>query len=447
MKGKARVIEADRSQVSWDLVDLDAWLPADHLARMIWAFTGTLDLSALYAAIKSVEGEAGRPAIDPRVLLALWLYATAKGVGSARELERLCGQELAYRWLAGGVPLNYHTLADFRVGQAAFLDKLLTESLTALMAAGALSLEEIIVGGTKVRAPASRKSYLRAGGLDKAHRAAKERVEALKAEVEADPAASSRRSRAAKERAARERLEKVEAARKALEKLKAEKEARKKTHAKDESGKKEPAASVTDPQARRMRFADGAVRAGYNAQVAVTPDHGFIVAIDMTDRRNDAGFARPMAEAVETRLGKTPSRLLADTNYATADDACPRPRTGIEALGGRAHKPIAVYAPPQPMREGAKPETTARRKAKLAKEPAAVQEWRRRMETPEAAGMMKKRKRIELVNAQTKGRGLDCLPVRGLVKAKAIALWHALTHNLMTAIRLGAVTLNGIAAA
>jgi transposase len=439
MKGKARIIEADRSQLSWDLVDLDAWLPADHLARTVWAFTGTLDLSALYAAIKSVEGEAGRPAIDPRVLLALWLYATAKGVGSARELERLCGQDLAYRWLAGGVPLNYHTLADFRVGQAAFLDKLLTESLTALMAAGALSLEEIIVDGTKVRTPASRKSYLRAGGLDKAHRAAKERVEALKAEVEADPAASSRRSQAAQERAARERLEKVEAARKALEKLKAEKEARKKTHAKDESKKKEPAASTTDPEARRMRFADGAVRAGYNAQVAIASEHGFIVAIDVTDRRNDAGFARPMAEAVERRLGKTPGRLLADTNYATAED--------IEALGGRAGNPIAVYAPPQPMKEDAEPEYVARRKAKLAKEPAPVKEWRQRMETPEATEMMKKRKRIELVNAQIKDRGFDYLPVRGLVKAKAIALWHALTHNLMTAIRLDAVTLNGMAAA
>ena len=163
-----------------------------------------------------------------------------------------------------------------------------------------------------MRAPASRKSYLRA----------------LKAEVEADPAASNRRSRAAQERAARERLEKVEAAREALEKLQAEKEARKKTHAKDESKKKEPAASTTDPDARRMRFADGAVRAAYNVQVAVTAGHGFILGIDVTDRRNDAGFARPMAEAVETRLGKTPSRLLADTNYATADD--------IEALGGRA---------------------------------------------------------------------------------------------------------------
>ena len=437
--GKARIIEADRSQLGWDLVDLDCWLPADHLARVIWAFTGTLDLSALYAAIKSVEGEAGRPAIDPRVLLALWLYATAKGIGSARELDRLCSRDLAYRWLAGGVPLNYHTLADFRVGQAAFLDKLLTDSLTALLAAGVLKLEEIIVDGTKIRAPASRKSYLRAERLEEVEKAAKARVESLKAEVEADPAASSRRRQAAQERAARERLEKVEAAREVLKKLEAEREARKKTHPKDESKKKEPAASTTDPEARRMRFADGAVRAGYNAQLAVTSDHGFIVGIDITDRRNDAGFARPMAEAVEARLGQSPSRLLADTNYATAED--------IEALGGREENPIDVYAPPQPVKEGTKPENQARRKAKLAKEPAAVKDWRQRMETPEAVEMMKKRKRIELVNAQTKDRGLDYLPVRGLVKAKAIALWHALTHNLMTAIRLDAVTLNGMAAA
>jgi Transposase DDE domain len=338
MKGKARIIEADRSQLSWDLVDLDAWLPADHLARTVWAFTGTLDLSPLYTPIKSVEGEAGRPAIDPRVLLALWLYATAMG------------------------------------------------------------------------------------------------------------------SRAAQERAARERLEKVEAARQALEKLKAEREARKKTHAKDESKKKEPAASTTDLEAHRIRFADGAVRAGYmrsssascgsaplNAQLAVTPDHGFIVEIDMTARRNDAGFARPLAEAVEARLGKTPSRLLADTNYATADD--------IEALGGRAENPITVYAPPQPMGENIKPESLARRLAKLAKEPPAVKQWRQRMETPQAVEMMKKRKRIELANAQTKNRGFGKLTVRGLIKAKALALWHALTHNLMIAIRLNAVTPNGMAAA
>ena len=196
-----------------------------------------------------------------------------------------------------------------------------------------------------------------------------------------------------------------------------------------------------------------------NAQVAVTADHGFILGIDMTDRRNDAGFARPRklalaslplrrstsasgcgwAEAVEARLGKTPGRLLADTNYATAED--------IEALGGRAENPIPVYAPPQPMSEDIEPESRARRKLRLEKEPPAVKEWRQRMETPEAAEMMKKRKRIELVNAQTKDRGLEYLPVRGLVKAKAIALWHALTHNFITANRLNAIGLNGMAAA
>jgi transposase len=422
---KARIIEADRSQLSWDLVDLEAWLASDHRARLVWAFTATLDLSPLYAAIKSVEGEAGRPAIDPRVLLALWLYATIEGIGSARELERLCERDLAFRWLAGGVPLNYHSLADFRVGHTSFLDRLLTESLTALMAAGVLSLEEIIVDGTKIRAPASRKSYLRANRLEKAHKAAQARVEALKREAEADPAASSRRSRAAQARAARERLERVEAAHKALEKLTRERKTREKTHAKDENKKKGPAASTTDPEARRLRFADGAVRAGYNAQVATTSRHGFIVEIEMTARRNDAGCARPMAEAIEGRLGQTPRRLLADTNYATAED--------IEALGGRDNNPVTVYAPPQPFAKDVKPESLARRKARLEKEPPTLKEWRQRMETKEAAAMMKKRKRIELVNAQIKARGFGWLNVRGLIKAKAIALWHALAHNLMTA--------------
>lgn len=428
MAGKVRIIEADRSQLSWDLVDLEAWLPADHRARVVWDFTGTLDLLPLYAAIKSVEGEAGRPASDPRVLLAVWLYGTIEGIGSARELDRLCRLNLAFRWLAGGVPLNYHSLADFRVGQAAFLDRLLTESLTALMAAGVLSLEEIIVDGTKIRAPASRKSYLQAKGLKEAHKAAQARVEALKDEIAADPAASSRRSQAAQARAARERLARVEAAQQALKKLKAERKAREKTHAKDESKKKEPAASMTDPEARRLRFADGAVRAGYNAQVAATSGHGFIVEIDMTARRNDAGCARPMAEAIEARLGKAPNRLLADTNYATAGD--------IEALGGRDKHPVTLYAPPQPFAKDVKPESLARREARLAKEPPALKEWRQRMETKEAAAMMKKRKRIELVNAQIKARGFGRLNVRGLIKAKAIALWHALAHNLMTAQRL-----------
>ena len=70
----------------------------------------------------------GRPAADPAVLLALWLHATVEGVGSARELERLAGSDVAYRWFAGGAPITYHGLADFRIEQADVLGRLLTQS-------------------------------------------------------------------------------------------------------------------------------------------------------------------------------------------------------------------------------------------------------------------------------------------------------------------------------
>src|SRR5215471_7460812 len=131
---EARVIRPDRAQARWDFIDLEAMLPPDHRARVVWSFVESLDLTELYDAIKSREGEAGRPAADPAVLLALWLYATAEGVGSARELDRLTERDLAYRWIARGVAVNYHGLADFRVAHPAVLDRLLTESVTVLIA-------------------------------------------------------------------------------------------------------------------------------------------------------------------------------------------------------------------------------------------------------------------------------------------------------------------------
>lgn len=157
--GDAKVIRPDRSQVRWDYIDLEALLPSDHRARVVWSFVESLDLTELYAAIKSREGEAGRPAADPAVLLAVWLYATVEGVGSARELDRLVERDISYRWIAGGVPLNYHGLADFRVDHVAVLDRLLTESVTAMIDQGLVSLAEIAVDGTKVRANASRELF------------------------------------------------------------------------------------------------------------------------------------------------------------------------------------------------------------------------------------------------------------------------------------------------
>lgn len=431
MTSDARFIRADRVQPRWDFVDLEALLPADARARIVVSFVEGLDLSELYAAIKAREGEPGRPPPDPAVLMALWLYATIEGVGSARQLERLTQSDLAYRWIAGGVPLNYHGLADFRVVHVQVLDRLLTESVMALIKARVISLTEVAVDGTKVRANASRGSFKTADKLARIEAAVERRLASLKAEIENDPKASSQRRLAANERAAREVKERAEQAQAALAKVQAEKAERAKKHAKDEAKKKsEPNASLSDAEARNMRFADGAVRPAYNAQIAATPKEGIIVSVEMTDRRNDAGLAVPMVDDIVRRYGKAPDNLLVDTHYATSDD--------IAALASREVDPVMVFAPPPTERDDVKPETLAKRAKKRAKEPESVKAWRSRMDSSAGQEVYRDRKLIERINAHLKNHGFGFLPVRGLIKAKAVALWHALASNLIAVHRLQA---------
>jgi transposase len=429
MASEARFIRADRVQTHWDFVDLEGLLPADHRARVVMSFVESLDLQALYDSIKSREGEPGRPPPDPAVLLALWLYATIEGVGSARQLERLAQRDLAYRWIAGGVPLNYHGLADFRVGHVEVLDRLLSESVTALIGEGVVSLAEIVVDGTKVRANASRDSFKTGSKLARIGAAVEQRLATLKAEIASDPEASSRRKRAAQERAAREVKERAERARGALDRVRAEKEQRAKTHPKDEAKKKsEPKVSLSDPEARCMRFPDGAIRPAYNAQVATTPKEGIIVSVEMTDRRNDAGLAAPMVDDIVRRYGKAPEKLLVDTHYATSED--------IAALAEHAAGPVKVFAPTPAERDDIKPASLAKRAKQRAREPESVKEWRARMGTQAGQEVYGLRKLIERINANLKNHGFGFIPVRGLIKAQAVALWHALANNLMAAHRL-----------
>lgn len=430
MTGGARVLRADRSQLSWDLIDLEALLPSGHRARVVWSFVAGLDLAPFYAAIGSREGEPGRPPPDPQVLLALWLYATLEGVGSARQLDRLVTQDVAYRWLAGGVSVNYHGLSDFRVGWSMELDRLLTESVTALVSEGIVELTEIAIDGTKVRAPASSRSFTRGGRLERIEQAARQRIEALKQEVESDPAGGQKRRHAAQERAAREAEAKVAKARAALERLRKEKEVRAKTHAKAEAKKGAPSASLSDPEARRMRFPDGAVRAGYNVQTAALPKSGIIVALSTTDRRNDTGLALPMAEQFARRYGCMPKRVLLDEGYVAQDD--------IVALAEHALGAVTIYMPPPTERAETEldPKSLRKREHDRACEPQAVKDWRVRMQTDEAKEIFKRRKLIELIHAHYKNRALGRLTVRGSIKTQAIALWHALANNIMAAHRL-----------
>src|SRR5215470_5207646 len=232
-----RVLRPDRDQLYWDQIDLESQIEPDHLVRVMWSFVESLDLSVLYAAIRARDDVAGRPTPDPKVLLALWLYATAEGVGSARALERLCRVHAAYRWLCGGVPVNYHGLSDFRVDHGALLDRVLSESVASLAAAGLIRLDEVAVDGTKVKANASKPSYRDAGGLAELESAARARVERLRAELNDDPGASERRRRAAGERAARDVAARAAAARQKLAALQEEKKRREKTHRKEETEK------------------------------------------------------------------------------------------------------------------------------------------------------------------------------------------------------------------
>ena len=177
-----------------------------------------------------------------------------------------------------------------------------------------------------------------------------------------------------------------------------------------------------------MRFPDGAVSPAYNAQIAAAPKQGVIISIEVTDRRNDAGLAAPMVDDIVRRYGRTPDRLLVDTSYATSED--------IVALAAHARGPVEVYTPPPSERDDVKPATLARRIRKREREPACLKAWRERMASEAGQAVYALRKRIERINADRKNHGFGFLPVRGLIKAKAHALWHALANNLIAAPRL-----------
>lgn len=428
MSDGVRVLRPARDQLAWRMVDLEGLLPSDHRARIVWGFVAGLDLSGFYGDVRSRVSGPGRPAADPAVLLSLWLFATLEGVGSARRLASLCERDAAYMWLCGGVPVNYHGLSAFRSGHGALLDDLLSEQVAALAACGAVSLEEVAIDGTKVRASAGAGSFRGVRGLRGWEAAARSRIAALKRELESDPGGGARRRRAAQARAARELSDKVAAARRQLAALREEKAARSRTHKKDEAEKKKrgrgPKASSTDADARAMRFADGGVGAGYNLQFAVCTDSHAIVGVQETARRNDQGLMRPMVEQLEGRYGCRPARVLVDTRYAGKAD--------IEWFGASG----AVYTPPPAVKEDVTAKGLRQREARLRREAPALQAWRARMESAAGKAVYRRRQRIEAVNGNLKHRGLGRLTVRGFAKVRAVALLHALAHNLWRAHRL-----------
>lgn len=415
-RGRPRFRSANRQQVVFRAAPLDALIPLDHLARLVWDYVEGLDLAALYDRIKAVERGPGRAPIDPKILTALWLYATIEGVGSARQLDELCREHAAFQWLAGDVSTNYHTLSDFRTGHVAVLDELLTRSVATLLAEGLVELNRVAQDGMRVRANAGAASFRRRPTLEEALDEAQAQVDALRQEVEEDPAATDRRQKAARERAARERAERIKAALERLPELEAKKGPQERDQAR---------CSTTDAEATVMKMADGGFRPAYNFQFATDTGTQVIAGVDVETTGSDAGQMVPMVDQVADRTGKVPPEWLVDGGFAQHDqiDAVSTPERGCTV-----YAPVPKPRDPQVDRFEPKPTDSA---------PVAA--WRQRMATDRAKAIYKDRAATaECINALARGRGLIRVWVRGLAKVKAVALWYALAHNLLRAAHLRA---------
>jgi transposase len=448
--GLPRLRCAERGQAEWRAFSLDELVPEDHRVRLVWRFVEGLDVTPLQAAIKSVDGHAGHPAADPRILLALWLYATVKGIGSARELARLCEDHIAYRWLCGGVGMNAKTLADFRVAHGAVLERLLVDSFTSLVRAGVASLHRIAQDGMRVRAAAGAASFRRHSTLEACRREAEQAIQDLRARLDADPGSVSRQKAAARQRAVEEREQRVRAALAVTEDLQARQQdqarlaaeraaqeaepvtqkarqdgakaakSKKATAAADQKPR-EPRASTTDAAARVMKMADGGFRPAYNVQFAADTESSAIAGVSVDNIGSDMGKMAPMSDALAEQYDERPSQHLADGGFAKLDDIEALARHGVEAF-------VPAAKPRDPDRD---------RHAPCPGDTPAVAAWRQRMGRDDAKEIYKERAAtVECANAQARNRGLTKFVVRGVEKAKAIALWFALVHNMMCGWRL-----------
>ena len=485
-RGAARVLRPNRKQMELRASDLESLLPEGHRARVVWGFVEGSDTSALYEQIKARDGGVGRSAIAPEIMLALWLYATLEGVGMARALARLTQEHDAYRWICGGVQVNYHTLSDFRTGLGKALDSMLTEGVASLMAAGVVKLGQVAQDGMRVRASAGAGSFRRQEKLEQYLEQAQARVQALKREVDQDPGALTRRQAAARARAAREREERIAKALARLPEL---------AKIKQRQGKRaeEARASSTDADATVMKMANGGFGPAYNVQFATDAASQVIVGAAVVTVGSDQGQMTPMIEQVKERTGEHPQQWLVDGGFNKHEQ--------IEA----ASEHTEVYAPvPQPKAKGkdenanvagvakdSADSADSADKADAAKEAsedaaivncvtdatdvtgvtgaiggtvdtsaavpaqvkaqapvidryqpkpgdsAAVAAWRVRMGTEEAKAIYKNRAATaECVNAQARNRGLIMLPVRSTEKVRCVILLHAVAHNLMRMLAL-----------
>jgi transposase len=424
-KRAVRLRKAERLQLSMEPYCIDDLVGALHPVRTVMAVVEKLEVSGFCEPIRAREGQAGRDATDPRLLVGLWLYGCTRGIGSARELARRCEESAPFRWLCGGVTVNHRLLSDFRIDHADALDELFTQVIVTLVDKKLVRVSRISQDGVRVRVSAGSSSFRREERLQQLLEQARQQVMELRKQLEspAESAAVTARQKAARKRAAESRQQRLEQAIAQLPELK-----QKQAEAAQRAGKgkcgdqiraKQPRVSTTDAATRVMKMANGGYSPGVNVQLATDTQSRVILGVEVSNEGSDsAGLSEPMRQQVEKRTGGKVEQHLVDGGYLRTEDIVQAHQQGVE-----------LFVPSKPARN---PQNRGRELEPKPSDSEAVQAWKRRMASKEGQEIYKQRAATsETVNADLRTyRGLAPFTVRSLNKIKCVTLWCALAYNL-----------------
>lgn len=411
-KQDSKIYEAQRCVITLEAVDWSELIDARHPARRIVRVLDGFDLTELYEKITSEKSCKGRPAIDPKIMLSVLVYAAMIGITSSRSIAAHCKWEPGFRWILGyDLSVGYVTISNFRKEAGTCLDNMLTQVITAMVASGVVDLGEVILDGTKIKANAGRGSFHTTQELQDLHKEISDKLEKMSVEPKTNQKAKLKDQQSRVEKA----LEQIPDIQQALNES-----AKKRKKGTKRAIVKEARASSTDASARQMHFADGSKAPGYNCQFMTSPKSGVIVDVKTTQRRNDSNMITPMLDSFKSRYGRFPERLLGDVGYTVAGDI-------VTALERR----VDVYCPQKKASKGSKNESQRRLEIRRSKEPEALQEWRARMDTAEAKVIRRRRSQTEKVHGWIKSKLPHCqLKLRGVEKVQIEVLLFAIGYNL-----------------
>lgn len=443
----------DREQGYLMPPSLREWLGEGHLAWFIIDAVDQMELSEFYAAYRN-DGW-GAAAYDPRMMVAVLLYAYCQGIRSSRRIARALEEDVGFRVVAANQQPDFRTICRFRAEHEEALERLFVRVLQLCREAGLVKLGMVALDGTKVAANA-------ALAANRSYEAIEEEVrrmlaEAKKADAEEDalfgserrgdelPQGLGRRAERLKRlQEAKSRLEQeaAEAARAAQEHL-AQRRQEEASSGKKKRGRKpkvvasipdgEAKANTTDPDSRIMKTRQGYVQ-GYNAQAIVSQDQ-IIVAVGVTQEANDVQQLKPMLETLERTLeaaaiGERPKTALGDAGYWSEANVttCSRPE-GPELLIATTKD----WKQRQALREQRCP------RGRIPKHLSPRQRMERKLLTQRGRRLSRLRGiTVEPVLGQVKeGQGCRRFMRRGLRAAQSEWSLMATTHNLLKLWRSG----------